>query len=213
MMHRVEERRPRRPTLLGKAALDSLGGSPDPAELAEAAHTTALLLVESGRSCNDAAARSRLVRLVDEVGLDTVAEMWAQRPARSLPGALWRLYALREWVRTDPGVATADFAAGRAVAPVQHVIAGAADPPSPEGLRILLDEVLHGVFAGDLDVALDRAGAFCRVVVAGRAHRADDMEAGDPLAAAALTRSSASLRDTADDLEAAAVLWRTAGLV
>jgi len=41
---------PRRPALLGKVALDSIGGSPDPAQLAEAAHTTASLLVESGRA-------------------------------------------------------------------------------------------------------------------------------------------------------------------
>ena len=102
--------------------------------------------------------------------------MWAQRPARSLPGALWRLYALREWVRTDADRAATDFAVGQGV-------------------------------------ALERAGAFCRVVVAGRVRRADEVEAGDPLEASALTRSSASLHDTADDLEAAAALWRTSDLV
>lgn len=209
----MEDRRPRRPTLLGKAALESLGGSPDPAELAEAAHATASLLVESGRSTTDDNARARLVGLVDEVGLDTIADMWADRPARSLPGALWRLYALREWVRRDALEASDDFAAGTSTAAVPHVVAGAADPPTPEALRVLLDEVLHGVFAGDLDVALERAGAFCRVVVAGRVQRADDLEQGDPATAAALTRSSAALRDTADDLEAAAALWRTHDLV
>jgi hypothetical protein len=209
----VPDGRPRRPALLGKVALDSLGGAPDPAELAEAAHTTASLLVESGRATEDPRARQRLVGLVDEIGLDTVAEMWSQRPARSLPGALWRLYALREWVRTDAVEASADFTAGRGAADVPHVVAGAADPPSPEALRALLDQVLHGVFSGDLDVALERAGAFCRVVVAGRVRRADDVEPRDPGGAAALTRSSASLRDTAEDLEAAAALWRTRDLV
>lgn len=202
----------RRPALLGKAALDSLGGSPDPAALAEAAHVTASLLVESGRT-SDAVTRARLVALVDDVGLDTIAEMWAGRPARSLPGALWRLYALREWMRTEAVEASADFGSGRAVAPVPHVVAGAADPPTPEALRALADQVLHGVFSGDLDVALERAAAFCRVVVAGRARRADDLEDTDPLAAAALTRSSAALRDTAEDLEAAAAQWRRRSLV
>lgn len=205
--------RPRRPALLGKVALDSLGGSPDPAELAEAAHATASLLVESGRATTDDAARARLVGLVDDVGLDTVAEMWADRPARSLPGALWRLYALREWVRSAPMEASTDFTAGRSVAAVSHVVAGAADPPTPEALRDLLDQVLHGVFAGDLDVALERAGAFCRVVVAGRVARASDTEPLDPVGAGALTRSSAALNDTAADLEAAAALWRTHDLV
>lgn len=206
-------RAPRRPTLLGKAALDSLGGAPDPAEVAEAAHATASLLVESGRGTDDEVARARLVALVDEVGLDTIAEMWAGRPPRSLPGALWRLYALREWVRTQAVEVSMDFTTGQVVAPVPHAVAGAADPPSPEALRGLADAVLHGVFAGDLDVALERAGAFCRVVVAGRARRADDIEEGDPLTAAALTRSAAALRDTAEDLEAAAALWRTHDLV
>ena len=204
---------PRRPALLGKVALDSIGGSPDPAQLAEAAHTTASLLVESGRATTDEAARARLVRLVDDVGLDTVAEMWADRPARSLPGALWRLYALREWVRNSPFEASADFTAGRSAAAVSHVVAGVADPPTPEALQVLLDQVLHGVFAGDLDVALERAGAFCRVVVAGRIVRAHETDDTDPLAADALTRSSAALHDTADDLEAAAALWRTHDLV
>ena len=204
---------PRRPALLGKTALDSIGGAPDPAALAEAAHATASLLVESGRATTDPSARARLVGLVDDVGLDTVAEMWADRPARSLPGALWRLYALREWVRTAPVEASTDFTAGRSAAAVAHVVAGAADPPTPEALRDLLDQVLHGVFAGDLDVALERAGAFCRVVVAGRVVRADDAEDRDPAGAGALTRSSAALHDTADDLEAAAALWRTHDLV
>jgi hypothetical protein len=205
--------RPRRPTLLGKTALDSLGGAPDPAQLVEAAHATASMLVESGRSTDDEEARARLVGLVDDVGLDTVAEMWADRPARSLPGALWRLYALREWVRTSPMEASIDFAAGRPAAAVSNVVAGAADPPTPEALCTLLDQVLHGVFAGDLDVALERAGAFCRVVVAGRVARADDTEQHDPLGAGALTRSSAALCDTAADLEAAAALWRNGHLV
>jgi hypothetical protein len=209
----VDERRPRRPALLGKAALETFGGAPDPAAMAEAAHATATLLVESGRATTDEATRARLVSLVDEVGLDTIADLWAQRPARSLPGALWRLYVLREWVRRDAIAASHDFATGRAAAPVAHVIAGAAEPPTPEALRVLLDAVLHGVFAGDLAVALERAGAFCRVVVAGRVTRADDVEPADPSGADALTRSSSSLLRTAEDLEAAAVLWRGQNLV
>jgi hypothetical protein len=209
----VQDRPPRRPALLGKAALDSLGGGPDPAAVAEAAHATASLLVRSGRGAEDEEARARLVRLVDDVGLDAVADMWASRPARSLPGALWRLYALREWVRTCAVEASADFAAGTARVPVAEVVAGSADPPTPQALRVLLDEVLHGVFAGDLAVALERAGAFCRVVVAGRVQRAYDVEATDPGSALELTRSSASLSDTAGDLEAAAGLWRTHDLV
>jgi hypothetical protein len=212
---RVERDRqhPRRPTLLGKTALETFGGAPDPAALAEAAHQTATLLVVSGRATTDEAARRRLVYLVDEVGLDTIADLWAARPPRSLPGALWRLYVLREWFVRDAAGAAHDFAAGRGAAPVAHVVAGAAEPPTPEALAALLDEVLHGVFAGDLAVALERAGAFSRVVVAGRVYRADDVEPVDPGGADALTRSSSALLGTAEDLEAAASLWRSGELV
>jgi hypothetical protein len=92
-------------------------------------------------------------------------------------------------------------------------VGGAADPPCPDARRALLDVVLPGVFSGHLAVAVERAGAFCGVVAAGGGRRADDLETGDPGGAVALTRSSASLRDTAEDLEAAAALWRTRDLV
>jgi hypothetical protein len=204
---------PRRPALLGKAALESLGGAPDPSALAEVAHATASALVELGRADPEREKTQRLVRLVDDHGLETVAALWSERPARSLPGALWRLYALREWVRRDPAEASADFGAGHLVAEVPRVVAGAAEPPSPEALQALTDSILTGVFAGDLAVALERAGAFCRVVAAGRAHRADDLEEYDGSRASLLTRRSASLLRTAEDLEAAAHLWRTHDLV
>ncbi|MGH8968987.1 MAG: hypothetical protein ACRDV1_03465 [Actinomycetes bacterium] len=209
----MDEHRPRRPALLGKAALETFGGAPDPAELAEAAHASATALVDAGRRASDDQVTDRLVRLVDDHGLETVAELWSDRPARSLPGALWRLYALREWVRCNPAEASADFGAGCHVAQVSHVVAGAAEPPTPEALRDLTDAILGGVFRGDLAVALERAGAFCRVASAGRAHRADDAEASDPETASALTRASANIARTAEDLEAAAGLWRSHDLV
>jgi hypothetical protein len=206
-----ERDRPRRPTLLGPAALQSLGGGHDPAKVAEVAHATAGAVVEAGRQAQDPDVSARLVGLLDEVGLDTLAELWADRPARSLPGALWRLYALREWVRVDPAGSAADFAAGRHAADVARVVAGAAEPPGPDAIRELLESILGGVFRGDLAVALERAGAFCRVVAAGRAFRADDVP--DAELAEGLTRRSASIQRTAEDLEAAAGLWRTHDLV
>ena len=208
-MDEHDQHRPRRPALLGKAAIESLGGAPDPAELAEAAHATAQTLVDAGRAVSDPVTIARLVRLVDDHGLDTIAGLWSERPARSLPGALWRLYALREWVRCDPREASADFSAGQPVVPVSSVIAGAADPPTPEALRELTDAILSGVFVGWVYFHYP----FFRVVAAGRAHRADDVEPYDDSLAALLTRRSASLLQTGEDLEAAASLWRSHDLV
>ena len=165
---------------------------------------TAAAIVEAGRAAEDTETAERLVRLVDEHGLDTVAALWADSPARSLPGVLWRLYVLREWVRRDPAGVAADYDSGMHVAQVPRVVAGAAEPPTAEGLGTLLDAILGGVFSGDLAIALERAGAFCRVVSAGRVDRSEDD---------ASARRAASLMDTADDLEAGARLWRSGDLV
>jgi len=197
----------RRPALLGPAALDTFDGGSDPAALAEAAHSTAAAIVDAGRRAADPALTARLVSLVDDHGLDTIADLWSGRPARSLPGALWRLYVVREWVRRDPVGAARDYTAGHTLAQVPHVVAGVAEPPGPDEVRALADAVLTGVYAGELDVALERAAAFCRVVAAGRALRADDDP--DPTSATTATKRAASLQQTAEDLEAAARAWRS----
>jgi hypothetical protein len=189
------------------------GAVPDPAQLTEIAHETAAVLVGTGRASEDPALTNRLVGLVDELGLSTVAELWADRPARSLPGALWRLYALREWVQRSPEEASADYAAGIRFADVNHVVAGVAEPPGPDELRHLTDAILRGVFEGDLAVALQRAAAFCRVVASGRADRAHTTDIQDREAAGAQTRRAASMLGTAEDLEASARLWLSGDLL
>lgn len=202
-------RPPRRPALRTSEQLEGFGaGSNDPAQLSEAAHETAVVLVGTGRSSRDPQVTERLVNLVDELGISTLAELWADRPASSLPGALWRLYTLREWVRRDPVGAARDYEAGRTSAEVAHVIAGSAEPPTPEAVRDLVDEILTGVFEDDFAVALERASAFCRVVSVGRAHRVDDRDS----AASTLTDRAAALLVTATDLSRCASLWRAGKL-
>ena len=186
-------RPPRRPTFLSPAAFDAISGGYDPGAAAEAAHATAAAIVDAGRGAGDPELTARLVGLVDDQGLSTLADLWADRPARSLPGALWRLYLLREGVRRDPVGNARDYAEGQSLAQVAHVVAGVADPTGPEQVSALADAVLTGVFQGDLAVALERAGAFCRVTSTGRAQRAAELE-------------------PAEDLEAAARLWRAGDL-
>jgi hypothetical protein len=198
-----DRRQPRRPAMMSPAAMEAFGGTVDPMQEIEAAHQTAAVLVHAGRAANDPTVTARLVDLVEELGLSTVADLWAHRPARTLPGALWRLYVLREWVRRAPDEASLDYAAGVRFADVDHAVAGAAEPPGPTEVTALADAILAGVFEGDLAVALERAAAFCRVVAAGRADRSEGEEAA--------TRA-AHLLDTADDLTAAATLWRNGEL-
>lgn len=182
--------------------MEAYGGTlPDPAETAEAAHTAAQTVIDAGRGDSTPATTERLVRLVEDLGIDTLAQLWANRPARSLPGALWRVYVLRAWIQRNPEVAAREYGAGLAVAQVSHVIAGVVDPPGADEVRDLGDRILGGVFDGDLAVALERAGAFCRVIATGRAHL-DDSD---------LTAASAMVT-TAEDLEACARLWRAGSL-
>jgi len=202
-MSESEHRNHRRPAFFSPSALEAHGPAYDPTEQIHVAHETALALVHAGRAAADPAVTQKLVALVDDIGLSTLAELWSQRPARSLPGALWRLYVLREWVQRSPDEASREYAAGIRFTGPNHAVAGAAEPPGPEEMSRVIDEVLRGVFEGDLAVALERAAAFCRVVSAGRA----DISSGD-----ATAQQAANMFVMADDLSAGARLWRADAL-
>ncbi len=189
--------KPRRPALRDSAALDAMAGGTDPVAQMHAAHETAAVLLGVGRAGSDPQVTRRLISVVDEVGITTLADLWADRPARSLPGALYRLYALREWALADLSSAAREYAAGVHYSEPNHAVAGA-DPTGPEEVRSVIDAILRGVFDGDFAIAMERAAAFARVVAAGR----DFLGAGDE-------QASARLMTLADDLAASARLWRT----
>jgi hypothetical protein len=192
---------------------DALPGDMDPALRSQVAHTTAAAIVHGGRSGgDDPALVERLVRLVETEGLDVVAALWSNAPATTLPGTLWRLYVLREWVRRDPRTIADRYRLGLEVAPVQHVVVGVVSPPGPDEVRDVLDAVLSGVYTGDLAVALERGAAFCRVLATGAAFDADHLDLAPGDTSARLTRSAGSLVRTAEELEHAAGLWRAGSL-
>jgi hypothetical protein len=212
---RAPNARPRRPAFFGPGVMDTFVGDPDPAQRIEAAHLTAAALVNHGRAGSDPGLTARLVALADDNGLDEIAELWAARPAETLPGALWRVYALRAGIRRDPvGMARA-FDDGRLRAPVHEAVAGVAEPPGPLEVQDLSDAVLAGAFTGDLAVALERAAAFCHVVATGWAVQADDVPGPieeDDSPGTRLTRQAAGLARTGTELETAARRWRTGEL-
>lgn len=182
--------------------MEALGERHDPIADLHAAHESAAVLLHAGRAQSDPVVTERLVALVDEIGLPTMADLWAPRPARSLPGALYRLYLLREWIRTDPDAVGREYAAGVRTAEASHVVAGA-EPPGPDEVRAVADAILRGAFIGDFAVALDRAAAFAHVVVAGRAElarRSTDLG------------RAGRLQQLARDLSACAQLWRAGEL-
>lgn len=199
---------PRRPVYFGPDDMESHGGTtPGPAEITEIAHETAAVILGTGRAATDPEVTRRLVALVDDLGLSTLAELWAGRPARSLPGALWRLYVIREWVQRAPAEVSREYAAGIRFTDVNHAVAGVAEPPGPDEVRRLADDVLAGAFDGDFGVALERAAAFCAVISAGRA----DSAPAEP--APTQAERAASMLTTSEDLTACARLWRTGELI
>ena len=194
--------------MLDPRQADELQGDIDPAVRSELAHTTAGALVHQARAIDDPEVVDRLVRLVEAEGLDVVAAMWADSPPDTLPGALWRLYVIREWVRRDPQTLAERYRMGVAAAPVHVAGPGVAATLGPTELRSVVDAVLSGVYAGDLAVALERGAAFCRVLATGAAFDADFVEDRDAAAALRMTRGAGSLVRTAEELEQAAALWR-----
>ena len=173
----------------------------DPLRLAEAADRAAYLLVRGARDSGDSEIAERVLHLADTEGIETIAEVWAGRPADTIAGCLWRLYLLRSWVYADPVGVAREFEAGRDRAAVHGVVAGVADPPGPDELRAMVDEVLLGIAGSDFADVLLRAAAFARVVATGRVELPD----GDTVAAA-------RIQAVADQLDRAARLELAGGL-
>jgi hypothetical protein len=204
----VEQRRYRRPAMLDMEEAEQIEGDIDPLDRALIAHESAAALVAGARESSDPELTARLVRLVDEEGIDTVAMMWSKAEPHTLPGALWRIYMLREWVQYSADAVARSYHHGVNAAQVRHAIAGVEDPPGPDEVKRLADAILAGVFQGDLALALDRAGAFCRVVATGAAFEAQSDEGHADARAHQSTLRAAQLLRTGEDLERCAALWR-----
>ncbi len=192
---------------------EGIQGGQDPATVTRLAHESANALVTRVREERDPDVIDRLVTFTDEHGIDAIADLWSRATPRSLPGALWRIYLLRAMIRSDPSGISLYYKRGLGVArTIDPIVAGAAEPAGPDEVLALADQILRGIFTGDLAVALDRAAAFCRVVAAGCASLADDADAAEPGRATSLTTRASRLSTIAADLSASSKLWREGGL-
>ncbi|GAB3182023.1 hypothetical protein GCM10027060_13990 [Nesterenkonia halophila] len=203
--------RHRRPKMTEPAVFDNQEGGADPAVISQAAHDTAHALVHHGRDSEDPEITERFVRLAETEGIEAIAELWSDSPAHSLAGSLWRIYAIRAAVQADPDRMAAHYQAGRS-ASTPEVIAGVPEPPTAEEMTKLADMVLAGMYSGDIDVAFDRAAAFCRIIARGQAHSADEERAGTHQEAARLTSRAGQLVRTAEELESSARAQRAGTL-
>ncbi len=157
-----------RPVTVNAAYFESVAIGPAPDELREIAERTASVLIRGARAEGDAALAERVVHLADTEGMETLADMWSAATADSLAGSLWRLYVVREWIHANPGRAARAFEAGTSTAQVAIAVAGVADPPDPDAMCRVIDDVLRGIVHGDYADVLWRASAVVHVMGAGR---------------------------------------------
>ena len=178
----------------------------EPYSRRDLATATAAAVVSAGRG-PDAGSAERFVTLADQIGLDTLTELWRTSEQGSLPRSLWAVYLLRSWCRSDAEQVARLWRAGRAYAPADEVVAGVADDADPGAVEALADAVLDGAYRGDLAVAFERAAAFFRVIAVGRRELAAEGSAGQE------DRSRADRNEVAaDGLAVAALRWRAGEL-
>ena len=202
-----------KPTHYSNEKFDEFVGGEDPAQIMRLAHDTAAALVSRARTTDDEAVIDRLVAYTDEHGLDAVAELWGRSSARSLPGALWRIYLVRLLIRQDPDGTSYLFQRGSEVLPtIDTLIAGAPMPTGPDEITALADEILRGLFRGDFATALDRAAAFCRVTAAGCSSVADDADVTNSERGSELTTRALRFTQMAEEFTSCARMHRAGSL-
>ncbi|KWR69695.1 hypothetical protein RN04_16600 [Arthrobacter sp. W1] len=197
-----------KPRPFAPADFEPYEGGADPARVSEAAHLSAQAFVQRGIANNDPEVSRRLIAVAEEEGLEVLAELWSEAPAHSLPGALWRLYAVRAATMGKPEVHAARFQAGAHRAQVERIVAGVAEPPTAEEMKKMTGAILSGAFNGDFAHALERTAAYCRVVALGMTEHADAADFSNSDRGTKLTQQAKALTATAADLEVCARLWR-----
>jgi hypothetical protein len=171
------------------------------------ASDTASLLVRSD-SADDAEVLNRLTDFVDSEGLDTLAELWSQSEAGSLPRALWRLFQIRERIIGSPqdigrlvqlGLDSLDT--------IDPVVLAAEQPVTADSIRHIIDQILSGGFYGSLADALERASALARLVAEGFLHAEPESDGNHYVALSSLAWS-----DVASELALSAKRERNSNL-
>jgi hypothetical protein len=202
-----------KPTQFSGSKFETFMGGEDPAHVNRVAHETAQALLSRVREDPSPEVIDRLITFTDENGIDAIAELWARSSAKSLPGALWRIYLIRLLIRQDPEGTSFFYQRGTEVATtIDPVVAGASAPTGPAEIIELADRILRGLFEGDFAVALDRAAAFCRVAALGCTSVADDLDVTEPARSTELTTRALRFSKTAVELTSCARLWRSDSL-
>ena len=206
-----------RPARLDPEAAESIEGGVDTAVASELAHRAAQALVGGFPTTpDDPITREGVIAVVAGQGVDDVAELWADSPATTLPGALWRLFLVREWIRRDPALVERRYATvvdltgpdddGALASRLDAALAQGRPAIAPEELRERLDSALAGALEGSVPALaplLATTSSFLGALAAGSAPQWIDDDA-DPLADRVTRRDSALLATAAELADAAA---------
>ena len=202
-----------RPLLHPSTDFERIIGSDDPGAQHRLAQETSWAILHRVRETSSPEIVERVVQLAQDGMIDDMAELWADASPHSLAGMLWRLYLLRRVARDDATGTAEMFRQGSDLAEtIDPVVAGAADPVTPESIVELCDTILRSVFRGDLADALDRAASYCRLMSLGAASLADSRDAFDDAHAADLTTRALRYETFARELRAGARRWRDGSL-
>lgn len=200
--------RPSRPGQLDPALEDQLTGGMDPQEVNEMSHISAASLLDKVHHTEDPKIVERVLTLVDQEGVDLIAELWSEADPDSLPGILWRLYMLRSWMRRDADGLSKLWRLGEPTDTAASAIVGVDQAPEAEDIARTADSILSGAFTGDFAVALERAAAFCQVMVRGITSSLRQTTQPGSEEDRASRRTISSLSETAHVFLNGARLWR-----
>lgn len=210
--HRTGSKRPAHPAQLSDDQIGLLGDSSvDPQKISEMSHMSAMALLHRVHAEQDPQIVQRVLTLVDTEGLDLIAELWAKSEPDTLPGVMWRLYLLRDWMRKNSRSLPRFWTLGEPNEGPDSVIAGINEYPTAEDIIETADSILSGAFTGDFAIALDRAAVFLDVVCRGmerHAMRAQKEGRRGNEYVSQLRGAAAHLLETSRQFRRCANLWR-----
>lgn len=207
--------RPARPAQLDPAVINQIEGGADPQKISEMSHTSAAVLLNRVHHTQNPEIVERVLTIVENEGVEIIADLWSKSDAETLPGMLWRLYMLRMSLRNHSEIYAQYWRLGEPLTTSASAIAGISNLPTGDDIVSLADSILSGAFIGDFAVALERSSAFTSIIAEGMRHAAHSINKQSATAntkTARLLHNAANLNALSTLFRRGATLWRTGKL-
>lgn len=204
-MVKLSNSKPRRPKFFDPVSFQNFEGGMDPAERIQLAHDSAAALIRRFSESSDSLVGDRIIDYVQINGVDDLVELWSSAPARTLPGALWRIAVIHRSIKSNPQFSAEAFRVGSEnLQTIDEVLVGVESKVTPADIERIADQILSGAFTGDIADALLRAAGYCRVEAHGLS-----LLAADEKQSKELLERAAVLHDFSIELFACAKLAHT----